>query len=66
VPDGAEGVSAYARHGLRFAAVIERGNLAGCQFHPEKSGSHGLALLQRWATQETLDLEPGTLDPEDV
>jgi imidazole glycerol phosphate synthase glutamine amidotransferase subunit len=66
VPDGAEGVSAYARHGLRFAAVIERGNLAGCQFHPEKSGSLGLALLQRWAGQETLDLGPGTLDPEDV
>ena len=66
VPDSVEGVSAYARHGLRFAAVIERGNLAGCQFHPEKSGSHGLALLQRWAGQETLGLGPGTLDPEDV
>jgi len=73
VPDSAEGVSAYARHGLRFAAVIERGNLAGCQFHPEKSGSHGLELLKKWAfpgqdppLAPTLDFGPGTLDPEDV
>lgn len=32
--------------GHRIAAVISRGNIIGCQFHPEKSGSVGLRVLQ--------------------
>ncbi len=55
VPENAAGVSAFARHGLRFAAMVERENLAGCQFHPEKSGALGLDLLNRWAVK-TLDV----------
>lgn len=31
--------------GRPLAAVVERGMLAGCQFHPEKSGPVGLAIL---------------------
>lgn len=31
--------------GVRFAAILGRGNLAACQFHVEKSGKHGLRLL---------------------
>jgi imidazoleglycerol phosphate synthase glutamine amidotransferase subunit HisH len=27
---------------------MERGNLVGCQFHPELSGDYGGALLSRW------------------
>src|SRR3989344_4711790 len=34
--------------GIRIAAVIRKGNLYGCQFHPEKSGSKGLALLKNF------------------
>ena len=30
------------------AAVIGRDNVVGCQFHPEKSGAVGLAILKRW------------------
>lgn len=40
--------AAFADHGGRFVAGLERGSLLACQFHPELSGSWGLALLQRW------------------
>lgn len=40
--------TATAFHGYEFTAAIERGNLLGCQFHPELSGAWGLALLKRW------------------
>ncbi len=37
-----------AEHGERFAAGVERGPLSATQFHPEKSGDAGTALLQNW------------------
>ena len=39
---------ATAEHGGRFVAAIERGNVVGCQFHPELSGAYGAALLSRF------------------
>ena len=35
--------------GGRFAAGIARGNLAGVQFHPEKSHRYGKRLLANFA-----------------
>ena len=32
----------------RITAAIERGNVMGCQFHPEKSGDVGLRILKRF------------------
>jgi imidazole glycerol-phosphate synthase subunit HisH len=32
-------------YGERFASIVERANVAGVQFHPEKSSRDGLALL---------------------
>lgn len=34
--------------GSDFCSVIEAGNISGCQFHPEKSGETGLAILKNW------------------
>jgi glutamine amidotransferase len=35
-------------HGEPFAAAVEQGVLAATQFHPEKSGDAGAALLANW------------------
>jgi glutamine amidotransferase len=48
--DGAEpgAGETVAVHGSPFVAAVERGPLAATQFHPEKSGDAGLALLANW------------------
>ena len=38
----------WADHGEPFAAAVEHGALAATQFHPEKSGDVGAALLSNW------------------
>jgi imidazole glycerol-phosphate synthase subunit HisH len=47
-PASAEHTAAACNHGFPFAAVIEQGNLMGVQFHPEKSGDVGAALLSNF------------------
>jgi len=36
-------------YGERFASIVERGNVKGAQFHPEKSSRDGLRLLRNFA-----------------
>jgi len=37
---------ASAEYGAELTAAVEKGNICGCQFHPEKSGEVGLAILR--------------------
>ncbi|MEM2226564.1 MAG: imidazole glycerol phosphate synthase subunit HisH [Candidatus Bathyarchaeia archaeon] len=41
---------AYTEYGRKFASIIERGNLFGTQFHPEKSGELGTRLLRNFVS----------------
>lgn len=34
--------------GYRISAAVQRGNVIGCQFHPEKSGPIGLTMVQKF------------------
>jgi glutamine amidotransferase len=36
-------------HGEPFASIVQRGHVAGVQFHPEKSGDVGLQILRNFA-----------------
>ena len=38
----------WASHTVRFLAAVEDGALCATQFHPEKSGDAGAALLANW------------------
>ncbi|GAB0490466.1 hypothetical protein MMPV_001703 [Pyropia vietnamensis] len=47
---GAGGALATTTHGTPFVAVLQRGSVMATQFHPEKSGPAGLALLRNFLT----------------
>jgi glutamine amidotransferase len=40
--------TAVTEHGTEFAAIVQRGHVAGVQFHPEKSGDVGLQILRNF------------------
>ena len=44
--DCEDSVIATAEYGKEMTAAVELGNIKGCQFHPEKSGNVGLAILR--------------------
>jgi len=41
-------VQSWSTHGERFLAAVEDGYVCATQFHPEKSGDAGLALIKNW------------------
>ena len=40
---------AVTEYGMTVTAAVQKGNVMGCQFHPEKSGQVGLAILKAFA-----------------
>lgn len=44
-------VTGWCEHGERFAARVATGPVLAVQFHPEKSGTAGIALLSSWINQ---------------
>lgn len=49
VMENEQDVLAYAEYGNRFVASVERENILGVQFHPEKSHKYGMKLLENFA-----------------
>ena len=49
VPAEEGDLAAVTDYGARVPAMVARGNLFGCQFHPEKSGKVGRAMLKNFA-----------------
>ncbi|MCS7041989.1 MAG: imidazole glycerol phosphate synthase subunit HisH [Bryobacteraceae bacterium] len=47
-PDGPHAAALCSYGGVSFCALLAHGNVFGVQFHPEKSGPAGLALLRRF------------------
>lgn len=45
-------LTAAAEYGLELTAAVQRENLYGCQFHPEKSGKVGLGILRAFCELE--------------
>jgi glutamine amidotransferase len=47
-PDDGTFVAGETEYGICFCSVVARGNLFATQFHPEKSGEHGLRLYDNF------------------
>ena len=47
-----ESVIATTEYGGVLTAAIAKGNVCGCQFHPEKSGEVGLNILRGFCDWE--------------
>jgi len=46
--DDPNDIAAMAEYGLKFPAMVRRGNVWGAQFHPEKSGEVGMRILRNF------------------
>ena len=47
-----ENTIATTEYGAELTAAVSSGNIFGCQFHPEKSGSVGLSILRAFCELE--------------
>lgn len=48
-PDDKDDILSLTRYGdYEFCSSVRKGNIYGCQFHPEKSGEAGLAIIKNF------------------
>jgi len=52
VADDPETVLTFTDYGYPFVSAVQKGNIRGTQFHPEKSGATGLKLLENFLREE--------------
>lgn len=60
LPDDEAALSTTDFGGMRFCSSVQRGNVFGCQFHPERSGTQGLQIyrnLANFISDQGLSLE---------
>lgn len=51
-PADASVIKAYADYGIRVPAVVSCGSITAFQFHPEKSGTHGMQILRNYCAAD--------------
>ena len=56
VPDDPGVVLATVDYGETVVALVEKDNIVATQFHPEKSGAHGLRFYRNFVTSAVSDL----------
>jgi glutamine amidotransferase len=47
-PDDAGDIAGITSYGVTFPSIVSRDHIWGTQFHPEKSGDLGIALVGEW------------------
>ena len=47
-----DSLAATTEYSLELTAAVEKANVCGCQFHPEKSGAVGLGILRAFCAME--------------
>ena len=57
VPEDESVILTTTDYDYAFVSSVQKGNIIGTQFHPEKSGTAGIRLLENFMTQK--DLKPG-------
>ena len=50
--DCSDSLVCTVEYGIEVTAAVEKGNIFGCQFHPEKSGAVGLRILKAFSNLE--------------
>ncbi|HON05987.1 MAG TPA: imidazole glycerol phosphate synthase subunit HisH [Candidatus Ratteibacteria bacterium] len=48
IPQDKKIISGTTTYGIKFASVVEKNNIIGVQFHPEKSAKNGFILIQNF------------------
>ena len=59
-PESEESVLTTTDYGYEFVSAIQKGNIVATQFHPEKSGKEGLALLENFLAETRESVIPSS------